>query len=38
MLKIFISDLIMNSEKRKKCVELYTSVEKTIQTSLIDKK
>ena len=32
MLKIFLSDLIKNSDKRKKCLEMYEGFEDTIKT------
>jgi hypothetical protein len=32
MLKIFLSDLIKNSDKRKKCLEMYDGFEDTIKT------
>ena len=32
MLKIFLSDLIKNGDKRKKCLEMYEGLEDTIKT------
>lgn len=34
MLKVFMSDLIMNSEKRRRCVELYLSFERSVEKSV----
>ena len=31
MLKVFLSDLIRNGEKRKKCLEMYEGFENTIK-------
>ena len=32
MLKIFLSDLMKNSEKRKRCLDMYEGFENTIKT------
>ena len=34
MLKVFMSELIMNSEKRRRCVELYMLFEKSVEKSV----
>lgn len=34
MLKVFMSELIMNSEKRRRCVELYMMFEKSVEKSV----
>ena len=34
VLKVFMSDLIMNSEKRQKCVELYRTFEQSVAKSI----